>query len=82
MCRLLPTWVVLRDLDNNFLAVIQVADLCAVPSLGSRPVYVAPFLRASTVSAVSYQIMFNNPTSGTKKMELHVYVNFSRVFVL
>lgn len=25
------------------------------------------FLRASTVSAVSYQIMFNNPTSSTKK---------------
>lgn len=40
------------------------------------------FLRASTVSAVSYQIMFNNPISSTKKMELHVYINFSRVFVL
>lgn len=50
MCSLLPSWVVLRDLDNNFLAVIQVPDLSVVPSLGSKQVYVAPLGSPSTVT--------------------------------
>ena len=52
MCSLLPSWVVRRDLDNNFLAVIQVPDLRVVPSLGSRQVYVAPLGSPSTVAGV------------------------------